>query len=151
MLKPFPSVPCLRPAEMGKSAEQMYRQLPCLSAHAMELWVHIIRLLRNQKAPTRRGGRKRNRHSLELSKSHELSDADYIAIEVQAFLSDCLPSFSELFATRNVQVCEKSFTENGTKACEVHDGCFFLFCVASKQKTFHNETLGDRNEKKLKL
>ena len=106
MLKPFPSVPCLRPAEMGKSAEQMYRQLPCLSAHAMELWVHIIRLLRNQKAPTRRGGRKRNRHSLELSKSHELSDADHIAIEVQAFLSDCLPSISDLFATKNVQVCE---------------------------------------------
>ena len=106
MLKPFPSVPCLRPAEMGKSAEQMYRQLPCLSAHAMELWVHIIRLLRNQKAPKRRGGRKRNRHSLELSKSQELSDSDYIAIEVQVFLSDCLPSFSELFATRNVQVCE---------------------------------------------
>ena len=24
---------------------------------------------------------------------------------------------------------------------------FVLFCVASKQKTFHNETLGDRNEK----
>ena len=106
MLKAFPSVPCLRPAEMGKSAEQMYRQLPCLSAHAMELWVHIIRLLRNQKAPTRRGGRKHNRHSLELSKSQKLSDSDYIAIEVQAFLSDVLPSFSELFATRNVQVCE---------------------------------------------
>ena len=106
MLKAFPSVPCSRPAEMGKSAEQMYRQLPCLSAHAMELWVHIIRLLRNQKAPTRRGGRKRNRHSLELSKSHELSDADHIAIEVQAFLSDCLPSISDLFATKNVQVCE---------------------------------------------
>ena len=63
-------------------------------------------ILRNQKAPTRRGGRKRNRHSLELSKSHKLSDADFIAIEVQAFLSDCLPSISDLFATRKVQVCE---------------------------------------------
>ena len=106
MLKAFPSVPCLRLAEMEKSAQQTYRQQPCKSAHAMEQWVHIIRLLRNQKAPTRRGGRKRNRHSLELSKSHELSDADYIAIEVQAFLSDCLPSISDLFATKNVQVCE---------------------------------------------
>ena len=85
MLKPFPSVPCLRPAEMGKSAEQMYRQLPCLSAHAMELWVHIICLLRNQKAPCRRGGRKHNRRSLQLSERRALSDSDYIAIAVEAF------------------------------------------------------------------
>ena len=92
MFKAFQSIPCSRPAEMGKSAEEMYRQLSCLSAHAMELWVHIIRLLRNQKAPTRRGGRKRNRHSLELSKSQERSDSDCIAIavEVHAFLVDCL-------------------------------------------------------------
>jgi len=90
MLKAFQSIPCSRPAEMGKSAEEMYRQLPCVSAHAMELWVHIIRLLMNQKPPTRRGGRRRHRRALELSKSQELSDSACIAMEVHAFLVDCL-------------------------------------------------------------
>jgi hypothetical protein len=90
MLKAFQSIPCSRPAEMGKSAEEMYRQLPCLSAHAMEQWVHIIRLLMNQKSPRRRGGRRRHRRALELSQSQERSDSDCIAMEVHAFLVDCL-------------------------------------------------------------
>ena len=90
MLKALPSFLCSSPAEMEKLAEEMYRQMPCFSAHAMQQWVHIIRLLRNESPPRRRGGRRRNRRTLDLSNALSwLSDSDCIALEVHAFLKDC--------------------------------------------------------------
>ena len=68
----------MRLAEMERAAQLTHRE---------QRWVHIVRLLLNRKPPRRRGGRKRNRRSLQLSESQSFSDYDYIANEVAAFLS----------------------------------------------------------------
>ena len=91
-------VPCLRVAELERAAQLTYRE---------QRWVHIVRLLLNRQPPRRRGGRKRNRRSLQLSESQSL--CDYIANEVAAFLSAPEGSIQDVFAEVGDNVHDPGF------------------------------------------
>ena len=88
----------MRLAEMERAAQLTHRE---------QHWVHIVRLLLNRKPPRRRGGRKRNRRSLQLSESQSLSD--YIANEVAAFLSAPEGSIQDVFAEVGDNVHDPGF------------------------------------------
>ena len=88
----------MRLAEMERAAQLTHRE---------QRWVHIVRLLLNRKPPRRRGGRKRNRRSLQLSESQSLSD--YIVNEVAAFLSAPEGSIQDVFAEVGDNVHDPGF------------------------------------------
>ena len=88
----------MRLAEMERAAQLTHRE---------QRWVHIVRLLLNRKPPRRRGGRKRNRRSLQLSESQSL--CDYIANEVAAFLSAPEGSIQDVFAEVGDNVHDPGF------------------------------------------
>ena len=88
----------MRLAEMERAAQLTHRE---------QRWVHIVRLLLNRKPPRRRGGRKRNRRSLQLSESQSLPD--YIANEVAAFLSEPEGSMQDVFAEVGDNVHDPGF------------------------------------------
>ena len=88
----------MRLAEMERAAQLTHRE---------QRWVHIVRLLLNRKPPRRRGGRKQNRLSLQLSESQSLSD--YIVNEVAAFLSAPEGSIQDAFAEVGDNVHDPGF------------------------------------------